>query len=756
MARSLSMHCPKCGQNFEEGSRRFCPTDGARLISDSAEAKGGSEGIFSSLLPRIQPSGEFDESVPSSAARTPAPNTGPDLGKTGDEMFLELDEIDLNELFEDEPSVSPAAVPVQPSSQPQGSFKPVPPFEPSTRKVDPARVPAGHVDLSSADRVPPFNFNFDTDDPDMLIGRIVKGRYKVAEFLGGDPSGIAYMADDKLNDDKKVLIRVVLEPPDNEILASILAEERLALSHFSHPNVARIIDSGEFPGGKQFLVSEYIDSLSVADILSIHGRFPLERVARVIRQAAAALSEAHQQGILHRDIRPENIIIENASDGSEHAMLVNFGASKGEPSPSNFAYKSPEVLQGRIVTVSSDIFSLAVVAYEMITGLLPFAGTNAREVSRAQNAGEAVLPSDRRPELSTSVDDVMQKAMAFAPADRFSKAREFGDALYAALMEVPSAVSVAPSAAMADADTISAKPARPVSVRSSGEVRLSPAGGPSAASSATAAEPAWKNRSPEPPAQESSLAKVFWGLGILIFLGLLGFGIYYLRTRPEQLDVPSQAEFMGSQPAASPNATETEMPPQPRTITQPPETNFFQNTKQNIRGDLLVNFVGFSLYYPKHWKVTGPQQRASANSRGKFLDIARNTPDGRMQEQMLISYYPSRGTFSADAEKFPQLVKEANDTLKGILPNYQVVSQGEIKINGDWRAYEVKFQGGTDQLKVWGRRLFIPAARPGTRNGFEITMLASSLAPEVKSADDVGVYGELAGILYSFEPSQNF
>ena len=132
-----------------------------------------------------------------------------------------------------------------------------------------------------------------------------------------------------------------------------------------------------------------------------------------------------------------------------------------------------------------------------------------------------------------------------------------------------------------------------------------------------------------------------------------------------------------------------------------------------------------------------------------------------MKEQMLVSYYPSKGTFKEDADKFPQMVKEANETLKKLLPGYKLVSEGEIKVNGDWSAYEVKFQGsGTsesgEKIDVWGRRFFIPAARPGVHSGFEITMLATSAADDVRSADDVGVKGELAAILYSFEPSQNF
>ena len=132
-----------------------------------------------------------------------------------------------------------------------------------------------------------------------------------------------------------------------------------------------------------------------------------------------------------------------------------------------------------------------------------------------------------------------------------------------------------------------------------------------------------------------------------------------------------------------------------------------------------------------------------------------------MKEQMLISYYASKGTYKDDVDKFPKMVQETNDTLKKLIPSYQMLSEGETPVNGEWRAYEVKFQGGGtspngEKLVVWGRRLFIPAARPGVRDGFEITMLATSLADQVRSVDDVGVRGELASILFTFEPSQNF
>ncbi|MFZ1700563.1 MAG: protein kinase [Pyrinomonadaceae bacterium] len=750
------MYCPKCKQSFEEGSRRFCPTDGARLISEASESRDTGGGIFANLIPKIETHSEFDETrsnVPRVAVSEPELEIPFVTAEhTADNIFFELDEIDVEPVREDVFHIS--AEPASAAPQRIG------------RKVDPKDVPAGHVDLGSADRVPPFQVDFNERDPESFVGRIVKGRYKVSEFLGGDETGLAYLADDKIHGDKKVLVRILLDDPADEIIGSILAEERVSLSHLSHPNIARLIDSGQFTNGTDFLISEYVDALSVDDVISIHGEISPPRVARIIRQAASALSEAHQEGILHRDIRPQNLILD-ATGGTEQTKLVNFGASNGDPTPQNSAYKAPEVLEGRIATIASDVFSLAVVAYEMLTGQLPFNGSYAKEIVRAQNAGNAALPSDLRPDLSPAVDDVLIKAMSYSTADRYTKARDFGDALFSAVSDSPQpvAVNAKPTPAAVSTNTVIVQPAVPeASPKPAPSVQEKrPVAAAVASPEKAANEPAWKNRSPEPPAVETSRAKWLAFAGILALLAVLGLGWYYLVNRPETVDVPAQADHTGgTQNANVPSlVANTEMPPFPRTITQPENSNYFQNSKQNLRGDLLRNFVGFTMFVPKSWKVNGPQSGTSADTRGKFIDVARIGPDGRMQEQMLVSYYPSKGTMSADAEKFPELVKETNETLAKLLPGYEMVSQGEISINGDWRAYEVKFKaGGTtpsgEKLSVWGRRLFMPAARPGVRNGFEITMLATSLSGDVNSSVEVGVRGELASILYSFEPSQNF
>jgi len=747
------MYCPKCKESFEEGSRRFCPTDGARLISDTPFAAGrrAGSGIFSNLISKTETSRDLDETfsgVPQFVITEDEPQMPFAEASNISGDFFEFKEVDPEPIVETVPiletvtadsgSEKPALLDEEPIVElPVIENKPTE-IRPAARKIKPFEIPAGHVELGKKHQPTIRQMDFNADEPQRFVGKTVKGRYVVTEFLGGEEESFAFLADDRLSTDKMVLVRLLLGQDADEVSGSILDDEIVALSHISHPNVARLIDSGRFAGGTRFLISEYIDALSVNEILSIHGRVDGLRTARIIRQVANALSEVHQEGVIHRDLRPENIIVTPGDNESEQAILVNFEASNGEPNDFNLGYKAPEVFGGRADTISSDIYSLGVVAFEMLTGTMPFEAKTSRAMVRAQYAGLERTVTEIRPELPVEVDRVFEKALAFDVTERFVKARDFGEALFAAFAETVKSEVL--SAAAIQTTTSTDSTTLPISQ-----------------------EPAWKNRSPEPPQVENTRFKLIAGVGIVLFLALLAAGWYYMAKNPVESDFGSKVANNNNSDTQQPISAvaETEMPPLPRNIPQAPNTSFYQNSKQNLKGDLIRNFVGFTMYYPKEWKVNGPQESSTAGGRGKFLDISRLTPEGKLKEQMLVSYYPSKGTFKEDADKFPQMVKETNDTLKKILPGYQMVSEGETKVNGDWRAYEIKFQGsGTsengERLVVWGRRLYIPAARPGVRSGFEITMLATSLADEVKSVADVGVRGELASVLYSFEPSQNF
>ncbi len=762
------MYCPKCNQSFDEGSRRFCPSDGSRLISELNSVAGKTqEGIFASLIPQMSGINDLgtkledfpgvfvgDEEFNDEQVRT--------SGSESDEVFFEMvdpEESGPRDFIEmgTRPDLPP---------KPETTSSPISPVQ-VWRKIDPATIPEGHVDLANGYDAPDVFSDLDLAEPEKLVGQRVKGRYKVTEFLGGNETGITYLADDQIVAGKKVIVRVHTRNDDDEMMKSNLAEERISLSHFSHPNVARFIDSGEFSDRSYFIISEYIDGLSLRDLLSIHGQFDIRRASRLIRQIASGLSEAHQAGILHRDIRPENIAIDPDAGDVEQAKLLSFGASNGDPHPDNLVYKSPEVIDGRINTIVSDIYSLAVVGYEMLTGHLPFEGTTKNEILRSQYAGPAAWPADLRPELSPAINEIFQKALSFKPAERYTKAREFGDALSAALTE-RSAVSdvhdtaqsnfvdLQPLAPPSDPEKLGDhKPSTRIQIPS--PKRSDPLSKKSNEIS--------EGRGPTSTKERSSKVWYIIGAVLLALAASIALGWYYVTNNPgptaSTSDISPNSQLSTNTPESSNVAEETRGAPLPRSLAQPPNTEVFQNKRADLKGDLATNFVGFSLFYPKDWKIIGPEPGASEGARGKFLDISRLTADDRLMEQMLVSYYPSDGTFTADAGKFPQLVRETNETLEKILPGYQMVSEGEITFNGNWRAYEVKFQGGGtsadgEKLIVWGRRLFVPAARPGATSGFEITMLATSYAKDIKGVDEVGVRGELGPILNSFEPNQSY
>lgn len=752
------MHCPKCGLTYTEGSQRFCDTDGARLVSPSDKSyQRGRTGVFSTILPVT-----VTETARQDELRLESKFVKPDrrenqIDREMTELFFETDEDDGIILGDDDIFDRLVEEPTD-----ERIFG---------RKINPYEIPAGHVEVDEdGEREHPSlrNQDFDANDPQDFVGRIVKGRYRVTELVGEEDTGFAFLAEDGLIPDKRVTVRILSHEELDEVTESIFAEERVSLSHISHPNVVRLIDSGQFVDGTTFLISEYIDALTALEILQIHGSLDATRIARIIRQAGNALSEVHREGILHRDLRPDYLVLVLTDNGTEIVKLSGFGITDGEPNSDNLHYKAPEIFDGRIPTVASDIYSLGVIAYQLLTDRLPFPGNTEREIARSMRAGLEVMPSDVRSDISHDVDDVIGKVLSPEPLERFSTAREFGDALFAALTTAPVAnVENKRGERLPEviADVVDLKTKEGAIVPDS-EVIVYKASRKVAADK----EAAWTRRSPEPPSEPHTnwLNIVIVGF---IALAAIAAGVwYYVLNQPSELAfrVPTDREAAnpGNSPVARPTtpeqiARDMEVPPPPRTISQPANSDYFQSNRESLKGDLLRNFVGFSLYYPKDWKVTRSLESPDLKSRGKFLDIARNTPDGKLKEQMLVSYYASNGTFKEDAAKFPQLVKETNDTLKKLLPNYQLVSEGNTTVNGGWNAYEVKFQGSGEgpngeRLIVWGRRLFVPAARPGVRSGFEITMLATSYADEVRSVDDVGTKGELAQILYTFEPSQNF
>jgi serine/threonine protein kinase len=776
------LYCPKCQQTYEETAQRFCLKDGVRLLPAPSSGKSANQpnGVFAKILNRNSQAAEKEGSSPNAY-----PSFSPPAGKMfkAEEDILSLPEV-------------------------------APPQKPLPRIIKPNEVPLSQASLGDRKINPTGRPALSWENPNVLLQQTIKNRYLITKKLDQDENSIAYLAEDKLVPNKKVMVRILMEQDASDKFTNkIFAEERVSLSHVNHPSIASVIDSGELLEGNPFIITEYVEGTSVKDLLNRKGEFNALRTARIIRQVSYALSEVHQNGVLHRNLKPENIIL-MLNDGAEQVKLINFGVPNVKTNKENLAYKSPEQLEGNVATFASDIYSLAVVAYQVLTGRLPFNSSSASNLLKSQREGMALYPTNLRLDLPKVTDAIFEKAMAFSPSERYPKARDFGDAFYTALN---AAVSSEKDGKLQTKEKIDILPNNKVEenirkainqteelelpelpVRAVGnvdneifELELPPTESDSVVSPVIPTETVetpiatenivesetktpkhltFERRSLEPPAMPSSNKTLFSILGVAaVLIGFFAVWYYVLNqpsTNPVAAPVTENVNSVVQNTEIAPPANlNAEVNPAPaiennelmapaRTIAQPPNTVFFETSKEDLKGALLRNFVGFSLYYPNNWMKNEAQNN--------FIDVAKKSADGKPIEQFLVSYYDSKGTFDADKGNFSELAEKSNKNLEKIIPNYQVMSAGETKVNDDLRGYEVKFQGGgkiengEKNLIIWGRRMWIPTNRPEAKNGYVVTMLATSLSPEINSVNDVGVKGDLGTVFRTFKPNQNF
>ena len=276
---------------------------------------------------------------------------------------------------------------------------------------------------------------------DNLVGTTINERYFIKRELGGGGMSEVYLAHDRRINNRAVVIKFLArELLENSYARQKFIQESEALSRIHHPGVVQVLDKGEF-NGRPYFVMEFVHGKKLRSQIS-SGGMNLERAATILRQIGAALEQAHQQGVFHRDLKPENILLRQ---GTDEVVLIDFGIAKVTDSvvapttthgqsAGTLMYMSPEQVRGESVTAASDIYSMGVIAYEMVTGLRPFNTTSPARLLELQKKRVRVTPKRLREDLSKDAETKILRALKFDPSARYEQASEFGHSLADALL----------------------------------------------------------------------------------------------------------------------------------------------------------------------------------------------------------------------------------------------------------------------------------------------------------------------------------
>ncbi|MBK9963299.1 MAG: protein kinase [Saprospiraceae bacterium] len=261
----------------------------------------------------------------------------------------------------------------------------------------------------------------------LATGLALDGRYVVERLLGRGGMGEVYAARRRSLDDL-VAIKRLLPTQDTPNNRQRFAIEAQAAAHIRHPNVVRIFDYGVDAAVGPYLVMELLEGPTLA-ALGDAGRLPIDRALAVFTGVCAAIEAGHRRGIVHRDVKPANVIVTTADDGRELVKVLDFGlavdlrlAERNITTPGTLigtvAYMAPEQTDGRPASPATDVFALGVLLYELVTGALPFAGDTAVETLLAISGGRFADPRAFVPDLPARVVAAIEAALARDPAAR--------------------------------------------------------------------------------------------------------------------------------------------------------------------------------------------------------------------------------------------------------------------------------------------------------------------------------------------------
>jgi serine/threonine-protein kinase len=278
--------------------------------------------------------------------------------------------------------------------------------------------------------------------PDPLIGRTLAGKYRIVELLGEGGMGAVYVGEQTLGTtSRKVAVKTLhAHLSRDEKIRARFERECATMVGLQHPNTVQVIDFGTTDDGLLYLVMEFVSGRSIASALEAEGAMRPERVSSILEQIGGSLSEAHAQGIIHRDLKPDNVILTDRAGKKDFVKVLDFGIAKRNEDDQNVPkltqqgmvlgtppYMSPEQFTGQPLDARSDIYSLAVMAYEMLTGVLPFDAANAYEWATLHMtaAPKAIEATPNGAALPESMRAAIMRALAKTKEQRFDTVADF-------------------------------------------------------------------------------------------------------------------------------------------------------------------------------------------------------------------------------------------------------------------------------------------------------------------------------------------
>ena len=275
-----------------------------------------------------------------------------------------------------------------------------------------------------------------------MIGRVLAGRYRIDSLIGEGGMARVYTARD-LNTDRVVAVKVLRsEYRDDQAFLQRFEREAVAGSRLTQQNIVTLTDVGSEPDGTRYLVMEYISGQTLKAYIREKGAIRPDIAAQITMRILAALRHAHERGIIHRDIKPQNILI----DRQGVVKVADFGIARitdlrGSRQDSRTVvgsvhYFSPEQARGEPAREKSDLYSVGVTFYEMLTGKVPFTGKTPQEIAEKHISEMPVPPSQINPAVPKELEAIVLKALAKKPEDRFASAEEMYAQIRRALDEL--------------------------------------------------------------------------------------------------------------------------------------------------------------------------------------------------------------------------------------------------------------------------------------------------------------------------------